>query len=60
MLIFNMIFQEKYTTTDLKVLGQLSINSKNNYAQRLYFISQCIEIPKVCKDIITKIKGNGQ
>ncbi len=34
---FNMIFQEKYTTTDLKVLGQLSINSKNNYAQRLYF-----------------------
>ena len=23
-----MIFQEKYTTTDLKVLGQLSINSK--------------------------------
>jgi hypothetical protein len=34
---FDLIFEKNYTSADLKILGQLSKNAKNNYAQRLYF-----------------------
>lgn len=34
---FDLIFGECYTSADLRILGQLSKNAKNNYAQRLYF-----------------------
>lgn len=32
-----LIFQQKYTTADLRILGQLSKGARTNYAQRLYF-----------------------
>lgn len=34
---FDLIFEKNYTSADLRILGQLSKNAKNNYAQRLYF-----------------------
>lgn len=36
-LLFRNIFSSRYTNGQLKVLGQLSRGSRNNYAQRLYF-----------------------
>lgn len=36
-LLFKKIFASQYTNGQLKVIGQLSKNSKTNYAQRLYF-----------------------
>lgn len=36
-LLFKKIFASQYTNGQLKVLGQLSKGTRNNYAQRLYF-----------------------